>query len=111
MSRRPAIGTVGVGSFGDWLVTREGASYLADSRDVPYGVRLNGRVFPLGRTMRTKLREACDIPSDDPVRTMAREASFRAARASPGQRSEIERLRVGRYERLRSLNSRRRGVL
>lgn len=111
MSRRPAIGTRGVASFSEWLVSRDGAGYLARARDVPFGVRLNGSVFPLGRTMRGKLRDACDIPSDDPVRTATREAAFRQERADPARRAHIEKLRVGRYERLRAVHLRRRGTL
>lgn len=111
MSRRPAIGTSGVANFGDWLVTRDGSRYVAESRDVPFGVRINGSVLPLGRTMRVKLRDACSLPSDDPARVMAREARFKAERATPGLRAAIERRRVGRYERLRAVHLKRRGTL
>lgn len=111
MSRRPAIGTEGVASFGDWLVTRDGSRYLASTRDAPAAVRLNGSLYPIGRTLRGKLREAASLPSDDPVRTMARESAFKASRADPALVARIEKKRHGHYETLRAKNLRRRGTL
>jgi hypothetical protein len=71
MSTKPAIGTPAIG----WLADTMGKSSLM--QDGKYGpllkvhgdvfnhVRINGRVLPLGRMMRSKLREALGL-SDNP---------------------------------------------
>lgn len=111
MSRRPGVGVPGLAWMSSWLTTREGCKYLYDALDVPKVVRMNGAHFPLGRTLVRHLREAVDMPSDVPLRTASREARFRAERSLPQLRAAIERRRVSRYERLRAVSLRARGVL
>jgi hypothetical protein len=111
MSRRPAVGVRGLFGFASWLTTREGARELSLRRDVPSGVRINGRQMPLGRTLVRHLREQADIPSDDPVRTARREAQFAAERSCPEFVSRLESRRVSRYERLKALSLKRHGTL
>lgn len=111
MSRRPAVGSRGLFGFASWLQSRDGVMELARRRDVPGQVRLNGRVYPLGRTLVRHLRDSCDIPSDDPVRTAARESRFKAERSSPDFVASLERKRVTRYEVLRARSLRGKGSL
>lgn len=111
MSRRPAIGTPGITPFRDWLWTSDGVRYLADNLDVPSSVRINGGVYSMGRTLRDKLRDAADIPSDVPARTARRELLHRLRVSDPVLRASRERKRVAVYERRRALASRRHGSL
>lgn len=111
MSRRPGVGVPGLSWMSNYLTTREGCKYLAEALDVPQSVRVNGSVYPLGRTLVRHLRDSCDIPADVPLRTVRRENLFRSQRLVPELRVAIERKRVSRYERLRALSRRPRGVL
>lgn len=111
MSRRPAVGKKGLFGFVPWFYTEEGAKELSRRRDVPSQVRLNGRVFPMGRTLVRHLRDEMDIPQDDPVRTMRREAKFKAERSLPEFVTHLESRRVSRYERLKALSKKRHGSL
>jgi hypothetical protein len=111
MSRRPAVGQRGLFGFSSWLQTRQGVMELARRLDVPSSVRLNGRVFPLGRTMVGHLRAACDIPSDLPARTLEREARFQAERSCPEFVTQLEKRRVARYSVLKARSLRRHGSL
>lgn len=111
MSRRPAIGTLGLRPFQDWLTTREGARYLAEALDVPQVIKAGGKVFPLGRTLVTKLREACDIPSDLPARNERRRDLYKRTGSIPELAALRENKRVASYERQRALSRRSHGVL
>lgn len=111
MSRRPAIGTAAIKPFEDWMTSEAGCRYLARARDVPHVVRINRGVYPLGRTLVQKLRDACDIPADDPLRNEARRLSYKAEGSIPELVAFKEKRRVGQYERLKAKHSVRRGVL
>lgn len=111
MSRRPAIGTGGIAPFAKWLTSRGGVDYVSKHLDVPSVVKIGGGFYPLGTTLKGKLREACDVPSDVPARTAARELAFRLSRGDPVRNSLRERRRVTAYERRRALARSARGVL
>lgn len=111
MSRRPAIGTGGIAPFAKWLTTRGGVRYLSNHLDVPSVVKIGGGFFPLGTTLKGKLREACDIPKDYPARTATRELAFRLSRRDPVANSRRESRRVTAYERRRALARSARGSL
>lgn len=111
MSRRPGIGVPGIAPYERWLTTREGAAYLAESRDVPAVIKVGRSVYPMGRTLVSRLRASCDIPSDDVVRNERRRARFRAEKSIPVLVAEKEKRRVGHYEVMRSRQYRGRGVL
>lgn len=58
MSTSPAIGAPFVPRLAHWFTaTSTGAKTLQELGDVPPAVRIGGKVFPLGRTLRGKLRE------------------------------------------------------
>lgn len=111
MSRRPAIGQSGLDWIVSWLHTSAGCAWMAKTLDVPHTVRVNGSLYPLGRTMVKYLREQCDIPSDLPARTMRREEKHLAEQSLPALVQLKERRRSAQYQRLKALNARRRGVL
>lgn len=104
MSRRPAIGTYGIKPFADWLVSAAGASHLSRSLDVPSTLKIDGGFYPMGRTLRDKLRAACDIPQDFPARTALREHAFRVSRSDPAVNRVRERRRLAVYERRKALS-------
>jgi len=111
MSRRPAIGTAGIAPFIDWLTTEAGCVYLARELDVPQGIRQAGQIYPFGRTLVTKLREACDIPSDLPARHERRRDLYRRTNQVPELRELRERRRISHYERQRAIARRPHGTL
>jgi hypothetical protein len=111
MSRRPAIGTAGIAPFEKWITTRGGVDYVSRHLDVPSTVRINGAFYPLGRTLKGKIRDAADIPSDVPRRTALRELAFRISRSDAGVNRVRERRRVTQYERRRALARRPHGQI
>lgn len=58
MSLRPGIGAVAVGAIADALQSKWGQAEVNDQGDVPSVLRSSGRVLPLGRYMRGKIRDA-----------------------------------------------------
>lgn len=111
MSRRPGVGVPGLVPFERWLTSAGGCSFLSRVRDVPSSVRIAGRIAPVGRLLRDRLRASCDIPSDDPLRTMAREGRFRAERSLPEFVALREKRRGSQYQRLKALDRVRHGQI
>lgn len=111
MSRRPAVGRYGLFGFHEYFFSRSGSDYLAKYRDVPTQLRIGGRIFPLGSTMRRWLREDLGVSADDPDRTMSREADHKAFLSCPDLVAKREARRVSRYERLKALSRRPKGYL
>lgn len=62
MSRDPPIGTMGVSGIVDALTSKEGARYIAENKDVPRVVRMNGKKYPLDRTMLNVIRCQLGVP-------------------------------------------------
>lgn len=62
MSLRPAIGLSAMEDMHDFLTTEEGSKHLLQTKDVPLFLRHGGKNLPLGRYLRSKLREKLDIP-------------------------------------------------
>lgn len=56
MSRKPGLGAEALDGIIEWLYSRAGAAYIAETGDVPQVVRFNGKIFPLGRYLVGKLR-------------------------------------------------------
>ncbi len=63
MSLRPPIGSLFVPTIADGLRTKVGATVLCQGH-VQKQVRIEGRTYPLDRTMMRKLREEMDIPEE-----------------------------------------------
>lgn len=57
MSLRPAIGKLAMAGIAKGLTNHGGSAALAELVDVPSEVRLVGKKYPLGRYLRSKLRE------------------------------------------------------
>lgn len=66
MSRRPGLGFGAVERIADFYLSRVGSSVLADAGDVGAVVRSDGKLWPLGRYLRGKVREACGMDSSWP---------------------------------------------
>lgn len=111
MSRRPGVGVPGVDTWVRWLRTPEGERFLAEQRDVPGSVRIQGVVYPLGRTLRRHMRDGAGVSHDDPVRTYRREETYKALRRDPIASGQLERKRVARYDLARARAARARGSL
>lgn len=62
MSRRPPLGQPYVERLAAHLNTRHGAKGMAELGDVPPTVTIEGKDYPLDRTMRNLLRDAFGIP-------------------------------------------------
>lgn len=65
MSRRPGIGAPALDSLEEALNTAAGKAYIERYGDVFATVRIDGRVYPLGRYLRNKLRERLGLPTVD----------------------------------------------
>ncbi len=62
-SRKPAIGMPGLLHIADSYRTRSGCSVLAEGI-IGNSLRYDSKVYPLGRTMMTKLKEELGLPSN-----------------------------------------------
>lgn len=71
MSTHPGIGATGLDAIMDWLHTEAGAQYILAHHDVPNSVRFNGRIYPLGRYLVSRLREAMGLDTEVAVRRRA----------------------------------------
>lgn len=107
MSRRPAIGWPGLPFLVRWLTTAQGRRYLDEHRDVPQGLRIDRRVYPLGRTLVGKLRELADVDPADPVRRAAQVHDLRCVQMDELANAKREELRFGRYDVLKGRHDRR----
>lgn len=63
MSRRPAIGSLGISTICEWLSTSNGSRFISKNKDVPQVIRHEGSIYPLGRTLVLRLRAAAGIPT------------------------------------------------
>lgn len=99
MSRRPGIGIPGLKWLAEWLVSSEGAKFIARTRDVPKSVRVDGAIYPLGETCVRYLRAEAGMPEKDPNRLGNYELAQRVrAEEFPDLDELRERRRVDRYE-------------
>lgn len=94
MSRRPGIGIPGLVWLARWLVTEQGALFIARTKDVPKQVRVDGKLFPLGAHCVSWLRAEAGMPEKDPNRL----ANFET----------LNRIREEEFPDLDALRSRRR---
>lgn len=62
MSLRPPIGYCALPAIAASLQTREGSAAIAKNMDVPRKVRIEGKKYPLDKTMLRHLRQLCGIP-------------------------------------------------
>jgi len=90
MSLKPGIGVPALPEIAD-IVLRD--SIVETYGDVPAAVRIGGRILPLGRTLREKLRLQCGISPKAPAATLdalhqelspVREAAFAASTSLKG---------------------------
>lgn len=101
MSLCPGLGASSIRSIESWLVTRAGCEYVSRTFDVPHGIRLDGKLFPLGRYIVGKLRASLDLPSQDPRRGELRAAENKLVRESPELSALLESRRIAQYERIK----------
>lgn len=64
MSLRPGIGAEFMARVGVQLLSGPGFSSLALSGDVPFQLNHDGRSVPLGRYLRKRLQDECEIPEE-----------------------------------------------
>lgn len=62
MSLKPGIGAIAMPELIDFLSSDMGRTLIDQSGDVPTALRHGGKMLPLGRYLRRKLREALKIP-------------------------------------------------
>ena len=62
MSKRPGLGFNYIEPLALQYETASGSEYLAQFGDICRTFTIDGQTYPLGKTMRTKLRERLDIP-------------------------------------------------
>lgn len=82
MSRKPGIGAPGLAAIEQWLFSSDGAAYVGQHGDVPHTVRIDGKIFPLGRYLVQRLREAVGVADANRMRYLRSEMRI-AEMASP----------------------------
>lgn len=98
MSRKPGLGTAGLEAIKEWCYSSEGAKYIGKYHDVPGSIRFEGKIYPLGRYLLTKLREEFDISAQDPVRS-AQQEERRIQQSLPELVAAREFRREAHYQR------------
>lgn len=73
MSRKPGIGATAMHAILDWLTTPEGCNYLQNSGDVPGQIRWQGKVFPIGRYLKSVIRREYGFESTGTPETKLKE--------------------------------------
>lgn len=72
-SNRPGIGGgpdgQGFDELAEWYHTKAGAAYIAQQGDICHFVRIHGKVYPLDRYMKKRIRERVGLPEQDERRT------------------------------------------
>lgn len=112
MSRRPAVGRLGLKFMEEFITSTEGARYVAAHQDVPQAVRVNGKVYPLGRTMVAALRASAGLPAQDPARLARYKEKRLQEDLIPGVVIERENKRSRQYDRVKGgLFRRQKGTL
>ena len=74
-SHRPGIGAPALKELEDFLYPDVGAKLLMQTKDVPLFLRHGGKALPLGRYLRSKLRELMDIPKPPVESLLAHETA------------------------------------
>lgn len=86
MSNRPGIGAGAVAEISRVLCSESGSANLVSEGDVPVAIRIGGKLHPLGRFLRGKLREAVgwDSPNvPESTRELRSYLSMLEAKAQP----------------------------
>lgn len=107
MSLRPhGIGAKAMGAVGASLTASQvGAEYVSAHRDVPPVVRLEGRMWPLGRYLRRKLREEVGMdPGQDAAAAERQGRKMQGELSAPGARAAREEKRRQGGRRANALN-------
>lgn len=95
MSRKPGIGALSADELGSFYTQKTGARVLGERGDVVGAVRRGGRLWPLGRYLRGRLRQAAGMEVAEPQR--AHDARVRVrqdALRAPGGVAELDLQRV-----------------
>jgi len=73
MSRRPGIGATAMSRVGDTLFSDAGVASIQKTGDVPRTLQHGGRQLPLGRYLRSKLRDEIGMPQPKKIEDMSLE--------------------------------------
>lgn len=79
MSLRPGIGAGATKAIGEYLSTRVGSRAVAAAGDIPGAVRYAGRMYPLGRYLKGRVRESVGMEKKAPEAVVAAVAEELAA--------------------------------
>jgi hypothetical protein len=113
MSLRPGLGVPGLEGIRRWLYTRPGAEFMGSYLDVPQTVMFQGRRWPLGRYLVTRLRSEFGLVGEQVEDARARVRSERAVaeQSVPGWEALRELVRDTHYERSQAMVRTPRGIL
>lgn len=93
MSRRPAIGWPALAGTGSWFTSDAGSRWLSENLDVPSSMRVSNRLFPMGRTLRSKLRLEAGV-SEPPLRVFEYDPTRERRRVQHYENAKSKRDRV-----------------
>lgn len=95
ISRKPfGLGSRAMDQLAKVVGTKSGALAVAREGDVPSGLRIGGRVWPLGRYLRRKLREFCGMAQEVAgIQAVGRNVELQVELLVPGARALREQKR------------------
>lgn len=109
MSLRPGIGASAMESVISACYTKGGSGFVASSGDVPEQVRADGKLWPLGRYLKQRIRTALDMgEGETEVHRDARLSVMREKLSEVGAREAHEAKREQTGHRARKLDEIRR---
>lgn len=101
-SLKPGIGYPALELLEEVHYTAFGSKHLLETRDVLRQVRIDGRVYPIGRYLTKLLRRRLGLPDSDPARREVMLETNSALRLLPDARALRDRKNDAQYERLKN---------
>lgn len=94
MSLKPGIGAGAVGTIAEFTTSQTGAKYVAENGDVPKSIRVDGKIWPVGRYIAGKVRVHTGMDVKAPPESgKVREIEIRNELIQPGGRERREQRR------------------
>lgn len=105
-SRRPGIGMAAFDILVEAHYTAAGARYLAQHHDVMRQARIGNKIYPIGRYLTAKLREALGLPPSHPKRLEVMLEDMEAIKSLPDLWEAREDLRIAHGRKALNMVSR-----
>lgn len=107
MSLKPGIGAGAIEAIADVLTSEQGSEYVASNADVSNSVRVGDNHMPLGRYLRTRVREKIGMPKKQPIQAQEKLVRKREVdiEMKGGHKKYYERRKMVRVQKERNVRS------